>query len=121
MVSTVASARSALNDRYVRLRERILQHYRTVLDLTGRSVDAKTYKLPPRLGHWNEGHSARVLAACPEMAGTVRAIEAMRAQRDRDLIAAKHIKRKPGGRRVFIHADRQQLNPGYWPPIYKKY
>ena len=98
MVSTVAAERSKLHDRYPPLRLRILEHYRTMVELTGRSVDGRTYKLPHKLGHWGPQHSARVRAACPELADVVASIEALRAARAPALIAARHIQRRPVSR-----------------------
>ena len=98
MVSTVAAERSKLHDQYPRLRLRILDHYDTRAALTGQPVDAKTYQLPRKLGHWGDQHSARVLAACPELAAEVQAIDALRAQRSAELIAAKHVRQQRGPR-----------------------
>src|ERR1700676_464329 len=93
MVSTVAAERSRLHDQYPPLRACILDHYHLRAELTGSSVDAQTYKLPRKLGHWGPQHSERVLAACPELERVVRAIEGLRARRATEVIEANHVKR----------------------------
>jgi hypothetical protein len=117
MVTKVHAEQTVLHNQYAELRVRILKHY-DALSLVGQAVDAKTYKLPPRLGHWGPQHSARVRAACPEMESVVRSIEALIAQRDPAIIAAKYGPQKRGGWRR-ARANRVQLNPGEWPPRYK--
>jgi hypothetical protein len=115
MGSTVAAQRSRLhNEGYVALRAKIIAHYKT-LPLMGREAGAKAYKLPPKLGHWHDTHSALVLSVCPELDDVVRAIDELRAQRDADAIAAQHIRRKPGGRGSNISHQTPEL-VGEWPP-----
>ena len=103
MVSTVAAERSKLHDQYLRLRLRILGHYDARAALTGHPVDVKTYyQLPRKLGHWGDQYSARVLAACPELAPEVQAIDALRAQRSAELIVAKHVRQPRGPAKGYV-------------------
>ena len=118
MSTKLSQERSALHDRYAALRIKIIGHYRA-LALVGREPDAKAYKLPPKLGHWHEGHSERVRAACPELESVVRAIEALRAQRAPGAVLAKYGKPKVGGWRHRRSTTKVQTNPGEWPPKYK--
>jgi hypothetical protein len=116
MGSTVSIARIALNESYVRLRIKIMDHYHA-LSLVGVEVGAKAYKLPPKLGHWNADHSARVRAASPYLENVVAAIDRLASQRDAGIIAAKHIRRKPGGRGgARSNLQQTPVLMGEWPP-----
>jgi hypothetical protein len=117
MVSTVAAERSKLQKQYPELRLQILDYFNT-LPLVGRGVSGSTYKLPTKLGHWGSLHSAKVRKAAPELEHIVRQIEALLASRAAEAIVAKHVRRKPGGKRK-RDRERVQLNPGEWPPRYR--
>jgi len=116
MVSTVSKARSKLHDQYTALRLKILNYYR-LLPLVGREAGAKAYQLPPKLGHWHWRHRDVVGAACAELDSTVRAIEELVAQRAAEVIAAKHVPRRLGGRRKrSAYISQQPTLIGEWPP-----
>lgn len=108
MVSIVAAERSKLHAHYPELRLLIIGHYRTMVELTGRNVDGKTYKLPPRLGHWGPQHSAKVRTACPELEHVVRKIEVLRARQSAEAIAAAHVKSGKYNRASWAKVCREQ-------------
>jgi hypothetical protein len=123
MATVVKEGRAALQDEYRRLRVRIFDYYR-LISLVAPAPGAREHQLPPKLGHWSSRHSALVRAVHGVLWPTVDRIEVLRGKRDPKQIEAQHTwlrrgdnfrrKRAPG-------TERQQLNPGYWPPIYKKY
>lgn len=128
MGSTVNTARIALNSRYAALRQQILEHYDR-LALVGGAPAPRTQRggckrPPPKLGHWDagsNGHSEHTLAAAPELAPVVRAIEVLLEQRDAARIKAQHTPRRRGDNFRPKNGPRAkvQTNPGEWPPIYK--
>lgn len=120
MGSTIHVARAALNNQYVPLRQRILDHYQQ-LALVGCAPSGKLP--PPKLGYWDagsNGHSEGTLAASPELAPIVRAIEALLQQRDPARIKAQHVPLRRGDNfRRKSGKPKVQTNPGEWPPVYK--
>ena len=115
MATTVKEERGRLHEQYSRLRTKIIAYYR-LLPLVGREAGARAYRLPPKLGHWHTTHSSLVLGACPEMSGAVQDIEALVAQRAADVITAKHISRKRGGKRRRPVTQQEYVLVGEWPP-----
>jgi hypothetical protein len=134
MGSTIHNARVALNQAYAPLRDRILAHYAN-LALVGRGPVYCTtrrgldeWNVPRRLGQWHTwtgGHSDRVLKVAPELAPTVRAIEALLRRRDPEHIKEQYTKEHPTpfrrGDNFRRRNPKKQVNPGEWPPRYKNH
>jgi hypothetical protein len=122
MASTVNAARRALHEQYVRLRLKIFDHYGR-LALVGSLPGAAAQRLPPKLGHWTERHSALVRAVSVELEPIVAQIERLRAGRDPERIKAQHtpLRRGDNFRRKRSDRPKVQLNPGEWPPKWRKW
>lgn len=119
MATVVSAERSKLHDEYVRLRSKILDYYRT-LALVGLAPGAAEHKLPPKLGHWTDRHSALVRAVSGDLHPTVQRIEQLRAWRDPSRISAQSTPLRRGDNfRRRSGKPKVQLNPGEWPPRYK--
>jgi hypothetical protein len=121
MTSTLKSERGKGHAEYIKLRLKILDHY-GLLPLVGREAGARAHKLPPKLGHWDpgsNGHSERVLDACPELESVVRAIEELLKKRSPDYIKAHHVGMRRGDNFRRRGNPKNQINPGEWPPKYK--
>lgn len=117
MATTLKAERGKAHAEYARLRLKIFAHY-DILALVGQPPGARAHKLPPKLGHWSEKHSALVRAVSTELHPTVRRIEELRQARDPDLIKAQHAPLRRGDN--FRRKSKEQLlNPGEWPPRYK--
>jgi hypothetical protein len=118
MTTKVHAEQTRLHDQYAWLRIKILKYY-DLLPLVGRGADVDAYKLPKKLGHWHANHSAKVRAACPELEGTVRAIEALIAQRSPAAVLAKYGPQKVGGwrkKRPSLNNQQEYELVGEWPP-----
>lgn len=115
MSTRVNIERSRLHEEYARLRVQIIRYY-LALPLVGREPDPIAYKIPPKLGHWSHVHSARVLDACPELAGLVHAVEALSKQRDKaSIIARVGVARRGGWKPRKRHWRHPPELAGEWP------
>jgi hypothetical protein len=119
MVTIVKDEQSKLQDEYAPLRVKIFNHYRD-LALVGAAPGAAEHRLPPKLGHWTDRHSALVRAVSAELAQTVQRIDELRALRDPARIKAQRPPTSPAlnFKRKGLGKTRPQLNPGEWPPKY---
>lgn len=120
MATTLKVERGKLQAEYARLRAKLFDYYH-VLPLIGPDPGEGARRLPPKLGHWNERHSAIVRTVTPDLAWVVQRIEDLLQRRAKSYIRARHTPMRRGDnfRRAGKGKPKVQVNPGEWPPRYK--